>query len=79
MSSSNTTQQGFTVGSGVDPATLRLNILLIASGVTLTICAWMILQLFKSYKDDQISISEAIWGALKVTIVLCFLLTTIFR
>ena len=76
---SNTIQQGFTVGSGVAPESLRVSILLIASGVTLTVCAWLILQLFKAYKDEQIGITEAIWGALKVTIVLGFLFSTIFR
>ena len=76
---SNTIQNGFTVGSGATTEALRLNLLLIASGITLLICAWLILQLFKAYKDGQISTSDAIWGALKVTLVLCFLLTTFFR
>ena len=69
----------FTLGSGVDPGTLRLMLQLIATGVIVLVFAWINLQIFQSYKSDRVSTADAIWGSLKATVILSMLFVVIFR
>lgn len=69
---------GFRVGSGVDPANLKLILSLIGSGVILLVFAALVLQLFNSYSDGKLTSSEAIWGGIKLLALLGVIFVAVF-
>ncbi|PKO78267.1 MAG: hypothetical protein CVU21_04140 [Betaproteobacteria bacterium HGW-Betaproteobacteria-15] len=68
----------FEVGSGVAPTALRSTIQLIALGVSLTVFAWVIAQIFSAYQNNRATVAQAVTGSLKSTVILCLLVTVIF-
>jgi integrating conjugative element protein (TIGR03758 family) len=71
--------QGFVIGSGVDPALMRLTVLAIVSGVVFVIFAWLVLQITVAYRREEISLPQAMQSAIKAAVVLTILLSLAFE
>ena len=62
-------RDAFRTGSGVDPLNLKLTLTLIAVGVILVVCTWIVLQLIDAYRDEQIRSEEVVLGLVKLVIL----------
>ncbi len=69
---------GFAAGSGVDPQTMKVVVMTIATGVIFTVFTWIVLQLMVAYKDERLEAAEAFWGGVKATVILIVVLTFIY-
>lgn len=74
----NTVQSGFATGSGVEPDALRAVILTAGGGVILTVAAWLMFQIFDAYKDQRVTVADAVWGTLKTAVIASLLLWAMF-
>lgn len=70
--------EGFTSGAGVDPDTLRVMVLTISTGLVFVIAAWIGLQILDAYKDERITVADAVWGTVKTAVVVSLLLFAMF-
>ncbi len=64
-----TMRDAFAAGSGVDPLALKATLTLIAVGVILVVCTWIVLQLIDAYRDEQIKTEEVALGVVKLLIL----------
>jgi integrating conjugative element protein (TIGR03758 family) len=71
-------RDAFRTGSGVDPYTLRVVVLTVAVGVVFLIAGWFISQIFDAYKNDRVTVADAIWGTVKTGVLVALLLWTMF-
>ena len=69
---------GFAAGSGVDPHTMKVVLMTIATGVIFTVFTWIVLQLMVAYKDERLEAAEVFWGGLRAMVILIVLLTFIY-
>lgn len=70
--------QLFSSGSGVQADILAITLQAIGSGVAIAVFTWIVMHVFRAYGEGQIKSGEAIWAALKATVVLLFVLLVIF-
>lgn len=62
-------RDAFRTGSGVDPLNLKLTLTLIAVGVILVDCTWIVVQLIDAYRDEQIRSEEVVLGLVRLVIL----------
>ena len=62
-------RDAFRTGSGVDPLNLKLILTLIAVGVILVVCTWIVVQLIDAYRDEQIRSEEVVLGLVRLVIL----------
>ena len=62
-------RDAFRTGSGVDPLNLKLTLPLIAVGVILVVCTWIVVQLIDAYRDEQIRSEEVVLGLVRLVIL----------
>lgn len=62
-------REAFQAGSGIDPASVRLTLTLIAAGVLFAVCAWIALQLLDAMNQEEISARQALLGMVKTGVL----------
>ena len=62
-------RDAFRTGSGVDPLMLKTTLTLIAVGVILVVCTWLVVQLIDAYRDEQIRSEEVVLGLVRLVIL----------
>ena len=62
-------RDAFRTGSGVDPLMLKTTLTLIAVGVILVVCTWIVVQLIDAYRDEQIRSEEVVLGLVRLVIL----------
>lgn len=70
---------GFLAGAGVTADSMKLTLQLISSGVIFMVFAWIILQIHLAYKNERVVMADAIWSAIKATVLMGFLFVIVLR
>lgn len=74
-------RDGFLHGSGLDPATLKLVLVLLTLATCIGVGTWIVAQLINAYRNEDIKSSEVVWGAVKTVVLLglVFVIVSVFK
>lgn len=67
----------FEAGSGVNPGAMKLLVATIATAVVLAVALWVILQLTDAMRNEQLETGEALFGLVKLVVLVLLLLYVI--
>ena len=62
-------RDAFRTGSGVDPLMLETTLTLIAVGVILVVCTWLVVQLIDAHRQDELKNEDVVLGVVKLVIL----------
>ena len=62
-------RDAFRTGSGVDPLMLKTTLTLIAVGVILVDCTWLVVQLIDAHRQDELKNEDVVLGVVKLVIL----------